>query len=662
MNKLHVFFQQFFYWVIETSLICSILVGFILVIKLIFRNKLPAKWHYILWLTLLFRLMLPPIPEGFLSLYQFLPQSSIPYVTSSSFPVQEMDMSVPVTDESVIPKSDASTEKIKVRQGDSLTNIAIYIWLSGVLGIGAVTTVVNIRIYFRMKRKSLITNTHIIHLFALSKKRLSIKRSIPLAESNHYSSPSVIGFIRPRILLSNQHMKIFSDEQLQFIFYHELAHIKRNDVLVNCFMNGVLILHWFNPVLWYAYFQMRQDQEIACDALALTYIDVEKKVEYGYTIIRLIDQNAKQYPISSAANMAGKKQAIKRRIRMIKQFQKASYRWSALGIAIILFITVVSLVNAKSPLKGKYDKAVVNTDQTISTSTEKLDANQNTAAYMAGLGTQYMNQENKKSKYIVLNDYYYMKTGETVAKDELGEQVAAVKRIGDWNIKKNGDSDEVPPGPIFAIQGKDPDSYIAAKGVIFENGQNKAAYLVFQKKEHINNTIEEQGILSAKNDDTEVNIAFRNIKKLLPSLYEYRDNEKIAKLISAGYVQRYGPGVTFTYRVPDFDTKEKQGYIFTMQYDKSLLPEDSEFSPKSIPVYNRENDGRITVTERKPISPPQLVQTFQVNDMNWGLYKNYYGQYVLKGEANQMIYELKFQGDFNPEDGERIARNFRHYD
>ena len=43
-------------------------------------------------------------------------------------------------------------------------------------------------------------------------------------------------------------------------------------------MHCLLILNWFNPILWYAYYAMREDQEIACDNLALTFINPEEKL------------------------------------------------------------------------------------------------------------------------------------------------------------------------------------------------------------------------------------------------------------------------------------------------------------------------------------------------------------------------------------------------
>ncbi|PGD69640.1 transcriptional regulator, partial [Bacillus toyonensis] len=98
---------------------------------------------------------------------------------------------------------------------------------------------------------------------------MSVQQDIPLLLAGKISSPTVFGFIRPKVLLSSVHMKVLDEQQLRYIFHHELAHIKRRDVGVNWLIHGLLIPNWFNPILWYAYSCMREDKELACDAFAL---------------------------------------------------------------------------------------------------------------------------------------------------------------------------------------------------------------------------------------------------------------------------------------------------------------------------------------------------------------------------------------------------------
>ena len=91
---------------------------------------------------------------------------------------------------------------------------------------------------------------------------------------------------------------------------------------------------------------MREDQELACDAYALTFIDKEEQIAYGHTIITLLEHYSYQAP--SLANLSRNKRTLKRRIVMIKKFQKKSYRLSLIGIIAIAAIASLSLFNARA--------------------------------------------------------------------------------------------------------------------------------------------------------------------------------------------------------------------------------------------------------------------------------------------------------------------------
>src|SRR5207248_3646996 len=76
---------------------------------------------------------------------------------------------------------------------------------------------------------------------------------------------------------------------LRYVFLHELAHIKRHDILAGWLMAVLQIAHWFNPLVWLASYRMRADRELACDALALSYARENENQRYGDTIIKLLE-------------------------------------------------------------------------------------------------------------------------------------------------------------------------------------------------------------------------------------------------------------------------------------------------------------------------------------------------------------------------------------
>ncbi|KGT43057.1 beta-lactam sensor/signal transducer [Bacillus cereus] len=380
---INIYLPAFFDWMIETSIMASILVGLILCIKVLFRNKLTPRWQYMLWIILIIRLVLPWSPDSSYSIYSVLTYKNDDAFISSQNPVasiltkermqelKNIDNTKDLTKEDTYTSS--STQTYNNEKTVPFYTIFIYIWLTGVILLCFATFIMNRRLLLYIKKQPVITDEKIIQIFEKCKHSMSIQRNIPLFVSGKVSSPTVFGFIRPKLLLSTVHMEILDEQQLRYIFYHELAHIKRRDVGVNWLMHGLLILNWFNPILWYAYSCMREDQELACDALALTYIDSEEQIAYGHTIISLLEHYSSYYKVPSMANFSKNKRMLKRRILMIKKFQKKSYRWSALGAVAVIAVSSVSLLNARADMPTNSEKQQIEVKNNMKESKTQTD-------------------------------------------------------------------------------------------------------------------------------------------------------------------------------------------------------------------------------------------------------------------------------------------------
>ena len=106
-------------------------------------------------------------------------------------------------------------------------------------------------------------------------------------------------------------------------------------------------LNWFNPIVWYAFSEMRKDSEIICDAWVLALLEPEKRKNYGNTIISLVEILSSTYWRPGIVGMAKNKSEIKRRITMIKKFNKTSLSWTIIITALVILIGAISLTNAK---------------------------------------------------------------------------------------------------------------------------------------------------------------------------------------------------------------------------------------------------------------------------------------------------------------------------
>ncbi|OBZ13254.1 M56 family metallopeptidase [Bacillus sp. FJAT-26390] len=385
----YVYMQVFFDWVIRASLMASVLVILIVMIKWMLRNKLQPKWHYFLWFPVVIRLVLPWAPESSYSVYNLLPIKqplSNEFLSGSLYDISNRyeqrnqlknnedspsgwtlkgSSDVTVHSAANVPEQEipAMQSFVNLLSKITLRDMLLFVWLLGVIVLSLITLIANINVYRRIKKQPHVTNPAVLQVFEQCKRQMSVKQPILLTETDEVPSPAVYGFMKPRILLSRSLIRSMDADQFRYIFNHELAHIKRRDVAMNWLMHVLVILHWFNPIMWVVYARMRADQEIACDALALSYIHAEQKAAYGQTIINLLEHyaGARRYP--GLVGLSGNYKHLKRRILMIKHFKKNSIRLSVLGIVTLLTVCSFSLVNAQGNAQLKETVEVVKLSQ-----------------------------------------------------------------------------------------------------------------------------------------------------------------------------------------------------------------------------------------------------------------------------------------------------------
>ena len=153
--------------------------------------------------------------------------------------------------------------------------------------------------------------------------------------------------MRPRLLLPTGLVSSFTPEELRHVFLHELAHIKRHDILTGWVALGLQIVHWFNPLVWLAFYRLRADRELACDALALSYARTGENESYGLTIVKLLEGFGQPVWGPGLAGILENKQQMKERISMIAKFHKSD-RGLALAVLLLAGLAVVTLTDAQN--------------------------------------------------------------------------------------------------------------------------------------------------------------------------------------------------------------------------------------------------------------------------------------------------------------------------
>ena len=188
------------------------------------------------------------------------------------------------------------------------------------------------------------------------KQAMGLRVPVTLVETPAVGSPSLFGFVRPRLLLPVGLTRSFSQEELRYVFLHELSHIKRQDILTGWLMTALQILHWFNPLVWLAFHRMRVDRELACDALALSYAKEEENQPYGRTIIKLLEGFGCSAWAPSMAGTVENKNQMKERISMIAKFRRTNHGPALAGV-LFIGLGLVTLTDAQTGEKQSAPEA-----------------------------------------------------------------------------------------------------------------------------------------------------------------------------------------------------------------------------------------------------------------------------------------------------------------
>ena len=343
-------------WCFITSLKATIVIALIMIIRLLLRDRLPAKWQHALWFLLITRLLLPEIPSTF-SIYNLANPVTKAHVQSSSL----TDDRVVFAEHTLIPEHQIEKTNTNIASpreamplppsrmngtsGSGGISVLPLLWLMGVMGLIASVVISNYRLWKTIKHATDLNDKCAIAALNKCRKALNIsKASIFVAD--HIQSPFISGLFHARIYVPRQLSESILTSQLEHIFMHELAHFKRRDIPVAILCTILQALHWFNPFIWFVFYKMRCDREAACDELVLHIIGEHRTQEYGTTLLSLLRTARRINLLPVTLGLSDERHNLKRRIERIAGFTRKSMWWSVLALLFILAIACFALTDA----------------------------------------------------------------------------------------------------------------------------------------------------------------------------------------------------------------------------------------------------------------------------------------------------------------------------
>lgn len=231
------------------------------------------------------------------------------------------------------------------------------ILLAGMLLVAVWTVITTVRLRRLVRSGTDCRREDCLALLAEGREEFRIRRKVTLRTLPALTSPATCGVWRPTILLPEDAAS-WSTVELRHVIWHELAHIRRFDVATNWALAVIRVLHWWNPLFWYAQRAWLAEREMACDALVLRHLEGHQAGEYGRTILRFLERLSAGHrglPTSAAPGFVlflGRMQAVRRRLAQLTQQTRRVPVWRRLLTGgLIAALGLAGLTDAASPEK-----------------------------------------------------------------------------------------------------------------------------------------------------------------------------------------------------------------------------------------------------------------------------------------------------------------------
>lgn len=304
--------------IIQMSLDASILLFGVMLIRLLFVNKLPKLTFLILWGIVALKLI---IPYSFYSRLDFRPM------------LQNLFSNITNTE-----GSGNIQDAIQVSQTQNTlynhfllaikSDLVLSIWLIGVITISLFFIVSYIRSYKEFQTAIPLKNNSYLNEWLRDHK---LKRIIQISVSDRITTPLTYKLFKPVIIFPKS--TDWNDEKsIQFVLAHEYVHIKRMDVLWKVILAIILALHWFNPLVWIMYYIVNRDIELSCDEKVIRQFGDEAKSEYALSLVNMAEKSHKMIPLFNNFSKNG----IEERIVSIMKLKKTTIFGVAFASALVV--------------------------------------------------------------------------------------------------------------------------------------------------------------------------------------------------------------------------------------------------------------------------------------------------------------------------------------
>ena len=316
--------EAVFLKVLNMSLSAAAVTVAVLLARLLLRRA-PKKWSYLLWLVVAFRLVCPVSFSAPFSLLRLTAQSAA--VTQSGSAASEL---------AYIPQDIGYMAQPRVYVGTPAVSEAI----SGALPAATPMNSANpMQIWIALGAALWCVGMAALLLYAVIsyvnlRRRLrgAVRVEDGVYETDAVRAPFILGLFAPTVYLPVG----LEGEPMHYVLAHERFHIRHGDHAVKLLAFLLLCVHWFDPLIWLAFYLMCRDMEMRCDEAVLA---LESGITKPYSMALLAFATERRFP--SPSPLCFGETGVKERIKNVLRWKKPR-AWVSVCAALLCVVAVAA--------------------------------------------------------------------------------------------------------------------------------------------------------------------------------------------------------------------------------------------------------------------------------------------------------------------------------
>jgi beta-lactamase regulating signal transducer with metallopeptidase domain len=354
-------------WFLSTTLHVCILAGLILLAEHLFRRVLPAAWRHGLWCLVVVRLVCPVVPATPLSPLNLLGHAATRDAswlrsgqTAAASVAPKATAARPGPSARALPAAGGAVVGPRADWGTSLPAVFVGLWFMGCLGLLAKGLRDALAFRARLRQGRAIRDPAMVQALDACRSTMGVRREVRLLETTAVSAPALTGILRPTLLVPLGLLDRLSAAEREWVFLHELAHLRRWDLPVDALLSLLQALHWPNPAVHLAAGRLRAARELACDAqvLARRASGEANAGSYGQTLLKLVARVAANPSVPALAATVESSRRLETRLRAIGAYRPSRRRQHLVGAAALLLVAAFGLSRAvDAPATGSAQPA-----------------------------------------------------------------------------------------------------------------------------------------------------------------------------------------------------------------------------------------------------------------------------------------------------------------